>query len=114
MHYGSSEEEDSEEEARAQDRRGEEIDGQEDGYRPSQDGQEEINCKGAGLVPAPSLFLLKNNRLSKARDRQRLSRFPFPQSAIRSPSVRAGPRPLLERHRIELTIVAVIGSSELG
>jgi hypothetical protein len=28
--------------------------------------------------------------------------------------VRAGPRPLLERHRIELTIVAVIGSSELG
>jgi hypothetical protein len=59
MNYGSSEEEDSEEEARAQDRRGEEVDGQEDGHRPSQDGQEEINCKGAGLVPAPSLFLFR-------------------------------------------------------
>jgi len=69
MHYGSSEEEASEEEARAQDRRGEEVDGQEDGHRPSQDGQEEINYKGAGFVPAPSLFLFKNKQLSKARDR---------------------------------------------
>ena len=42
MHYGSSKEEaSSEEEARAQDRRGEEVDREEDGYRPSQDGYEE-------------------------------------------------------------------------
>jgi hypothetical protein len=35
MNYGSSEEEASEEETRAQDRRGEKVDGQEDGHRPS-------------------------------------------------------------------------------
>ena len=36
MHYGSSEEEArSEKEARAQDRRGKEDDGEEDGHRPS-------------------------------------------------------------------------------
>jgi hypothetical protein len=80
MHYGSSEEEASEEEARAQDRRGEEVDGEEDGHRPSQDRQEEIDYKGAGLVPAPSLFLFKNNHLSKARDRHRLPRFRFSNS----------------------------------
>lgn len=61
MHYGSSEEEASEEETRAQDRRGEEDDGEEDGHRPSQDRQEEINYKGAGFVPAPSLFLFKTS-----------------------------------------------------
>lgn len=80
MHYGSSEEEASEEEARAQDRRGKEDDGEEDGHRPSQDRQEEINCKGAGFVPAPSLFLFKNNQLSIARDRGRLPRFCFSRS----------------------------------
>ena len=80
MHHGSSEEEDSEEEARAQDRRGKEDDGEEDGHRPSQDRQEEINYKGAGFVPAPSLFLFKNKQLSKARDRHRLPRFRFSNS----------------------------------
>jgi hypothetical protein len=42
MHYGSSKEEaSSEEEARAQDGRGEKVDCEEDGHRPSQDGEEE-------------------------------------------------------------------------
>jgi len=59
MHYGSSEEETSEEEAGPQDRGGEEkTGGEEDGHCPSQDRQEEeiAFLKGAGLVPAPSLF----------------------------------------------------------
>ena len=43
MHYGSSKEEaSSEEEARAQDRRGEKVDGEEDGHRSSEDREEEI------------------------------------------------------------------------
>ena len=55
MHYGSSKEEASEKEARAQDRRGEEIDGEEDGHRPSQDRSQEIAGEGAGaLAPAPA------------------------------------------------------------
>jgi hypothetical protein len=42
MHYGSSEEKDSEEEAGPQDRGGEEkAGGEEDGHCPSQDRQEE-------------------------------------------------------------------------
>ena len=48
MHYGSSKEEASEKEARAQDRRGEEIDGEEDGHRPSQDRSQEIAGEGRG------------------------------------------------------------------
>src|SRR4029079_6303315 len=69
MHYGSSKEEAcSEEEARAQDRRGEEDDGEEnghphakhggaeeeagdeDGHRPSQDRQEKVTGEGAGAT----------------------------------------------------------------
>ena len=49
MHNGSSKEEDSsEEEARAQDRRGQEVDGEEDRHRPSQNRSQEITLHGAG------------------------------------------------------------------
>src|SRR5262245_18096600 len=51
MHYGSSKEEAcSEEEARAQDRGGEEVDGEEDGHRPPQDRQEKVTGEGAGAT----------------------------------------------------------------
>jgi hypothetical protein len=61
MHYGSSEEKDSEEEAGPQDRGGEKVVCEEDRQRPA---QEEIGLlRGAGLVPAPPLFSFQINRL---------------------------------------------------
>jgi hypothetical protein len=65
MHYGSSEEEDSEEEAGPQDRGGEKVDGEEDGHCSSQDRQEEITLQGRGASPRASLFPFPNNHLSK-------------------------------------------------
>ncbi len=57
MHYGSSEEEDcNEEEAGPQDRGGEKVDGEEDGNRPSQDREEEITSQGRGARPRAFLF----------------------------------------------------------
>ena len=58
----------SEEEARAQDRRGEKDDGEEDGHAsPSQDRQKEIVLQEArGIVPAPSLFPFKTISYSGA------------------------------------------------
>jgi len=64
MHYGSSEEEDcNEEEAGPQDRGGEKVDGEEDGYCPSQDREEEITSQGRGARPRAFLFSFKNNLL---------------------------------------------------
>jgi hypothetical protein len=63
MHNGSSEEKDCDEkEAGPQDRGGQKVDGEEDGHCSSQDREEEINCKGAGLVPAP-LYSISNQSL---------------------------------------------------
>ena len=62
MHYGSSEEKDSKEEAGPQDRGGEKVNCEEDRQRPA---QEEIDLiRGAGLVPAPSLFSFQIKQLS--------------------------------------------------
>jgi hypothetical protein len=63
MHYGSSEEKDSKEEASPQDRGGEKVDGEEDGYSPSQDRQKEINLQRRGACPRASLFPFQNNWL---------------------------------------------------
>ncbi|MGH6749699.1 MAG: hypothetical protein ACRECI_10350 [Methyloceanibacter sp.] len=65
MHYGSSEEKDSEEEAGPQDRGGEKVDGEEDGHCSSQDREEEeITFQRRGVRPRASfIFPLKNKRL---------------------------------------------------
>jgi hypothetical protein len=55
MQNGSSEEKDSKEEAGPQDRGGEEVIGEEDGYSPSQD-QEEINLQRRGARPRASFI----------------------------------------------------------
>jgi hypothetical protein len=68
MHYGSSEEKDSEEEAGPQDRGGEEVDGEEDGHCSSQDRQEEeiVSKRRGGSAPRLLYFPLKNKCLPQA------------------------------------------------
>jgi hypothetical protein len=68
MHYGSSEEKDSEEEAGPQDRGGEEVDGEEDGHCSSQDRQEEeIISKRRGVRPRASFISLEKHVLTSSR-----------------------------------------------
>ena len=65
MHYGSSKEEtSSEKEARAQDCGGEEVDGEEDGHRPSQDRSQEIAGEGRARelrLPRPAHSPMASN-----------------------------------------------------
>jgi len=67
MHYGSSKEEtSSEKEARTQDCGGKEVDGEEDGHRPSQDRSQEIAGEGAGAIaPAPAHSSMASNWVPK-------------------------------------------------